>query len=248
MVTDNLRYEVCVDSATGARAAQDGGAHRVELCGALSVGGITPSAGAIKATRAAVGLALHVLIRPRAGDFCFDAADVETMRRDIELAGAWGAEGVVIGALTTHGAIDLDVCRQLMAAAGPMTVTFHRAFDVTAEPIAALEDLAGLGVDRVLTSGQAANAWEGRALLHDLVQAAAQRLVIMPGAGVDENNAGDLVRVTGARELHFSARRQVILSAAVGGGAVMGSDRQADRQRGETDADRVRNIIVASKT
>lgn len=246
MSTENLQYEVCVDSAAGARAAHSGGAHRVELCGALTVGGITPSAGLIQATRSATSLGLHVLIRPRPGDFVYDAADIQAMVRDIELCHEWGVDGVVIGALTANGSVATAACAELLAAADDMSVTFHRAFDVAADPMVALEDLVTLGVDRVLTSGQAANVWDGRQLLRQLVDAARGRVIIMPGAGVDENNAGALLRETGARELHFSARRQVQAVPAGGQGAVMGADAAADRQRGETDVTRVRNIITAA--
>jgi copper homeostasis protein len=232
MKPENLQYEVCVDSASGARVAQEGGAHRVELCGALSVGGITPSAGAIRATRELVEIDVHVLIRPRAGDFHFDAAEIDTMRRDIEMAGEWGAKGVVIGALTNDGRVAVETCRQLIEAAASMSVTFHRAFDVTEDAASALGALIALGCDRVLSSGQAASAWAGRELL--------------PGAGIDETNAGDLVRETGVRELHFSATSDVAIASIGGRGVAMGSDTSADRVRGVTDVERVRRIISAS--
>lgn len=246
MKTGNLRYEVCIDSATGARAAQQGGAHRVELCGALSVGGITPSAGMTRATRDAVTLGLHVLIRPRAGDFHFDATEFDAMRRDIDMCGTWGVDGVVIGALQADGRIDMEACGALVEAARPMGVTFHRAFDVTPDPMLALQDLITLGIDRVLSSGQAASAWEGRGLLRRLVEAAGEGLLVMPGAGVDESNAADLLRETGAHELHFSARRQIEGPPGGGRGVAMGSDATADRVRGVTDVARVRGIIKAS--
>ena len=247
MKTNNLRYEACIDSPEGARAAQEGGAHRVELCGALSVGGITPSAGAIRATREATDLGLHVLIRPRAGDFHFDAADLDTMRRDIDMTGAWGADGVVFGVLLADGRVAMDACGALIEAARPMSVTFHRAFDVTPDALSALQQLTELGIDRVLTSGQAASAWEGRALLRRLVATAGERIIVMPGAGISETNASDLLRETGARELHFSARREVAASDTGTSAVAMGSDRTADRVRGVTDMARVRQIIAASE-
>jgi copper homeostasis protein len=246
MEPENLQYEVCVDSASGARVAQEGGAHRVELCGALSVGGITPSAGAIRATRELVEIDVHVLIRPRAGDFHFDAAEIDTMRRDIEMAGEWGAKGVVIGALTNDGRVAVETCRQLIEAAASMSVTFHRAFDVTEDAASALGALIALGCDRVLSSGQAASAWAGRELLAELVRESAGRITILPGAGIDETNAGDLVRETGVRELHFSATSDVAIASIGGRGVAMGSDTSADRVRGVTDVERVRRIISAS--
>ena len=218
----------------------------MELCAALSVGGITPSAGAIRATRDAVAVGLHVLIRPRAGDFHFDVPDFDTMRRDIDMTGAWAADGVVIGALHADRRVDMDACGKLIEAARPMSVTFHRAFDVTPDPMSALEDLITLGVDRLLSSGQAASAWEGRDLLRRLVQAAGTRIIVMPGAGINENNAGSLVQETGAQELHFSARRQIIGPDPRGRAVAMGSDGAADRVRGVTDTERVRNVIKAA--
>lgn len=247
MVTATVICEVCVDGVTGAGAAQTGGAHRLELCQALSVGGITPSAGMIQQVKVSVDLPVHVLIRPRPGNFHFDAAEFAVMRRDIELAGEWGADGVVIGMLRQDGTVDVDGVGRLIEAARPMSVTFHRAFDVTPDAASALGALIALHVDRVLTSGQAASAWEGRQLLARLVEAAAQRLIVMPGAGIDEINAGDLVRETGVREIHFSARREVVVAPSGGEeGVRMGSDASADRVLGVTDVDRVRNTAASA--
>ena len=221
----------------------------MELCAALSVGGVTPSAGVIRATRDAVDLGVHVLIRTRAGDFHFDAADFDTMHRDIDMIGAWGADGVVIGALDTDGRIAMGSCGKLIEAARPMSVTFHRAFDATRDPMTALEDLVTLGVDRVLSSGQAASAWEGRDLLRRLVEAAGTRIIVMPGAGINESNAGDLVQETAAQELHFSARREFIAPEPRGRAVAMEwpwSDAVGDRVRGVTDVERVREIMAAS--
>lgn len=237
--------EVCVDGVTGAIAAQSGGAHRLELCQTLSVGGTTPSVGLMRSTKASVDLPVHVLIRPRAGDFHFDTAEFDVMRRDIEAAGESGAEGVVIGSLETDGGPDVERTARLVEDARPMSVTFHRAFDVVPDADAALEGLICLGIDRVLTSGQASSAWEGRGLLRHLVDAAGGRIVIMPGAGIDETHVGELIHETGVQEVHFSARREVVM--ATGDRAVtMGNDGSADRVRGVTDAERVRAIIAAA--
>ena len=147
-------FEICVDSIAGVRAAKEAGAHRVELCADLLEGGITPSLGMIRQARTIAGVGLNVMIRPRGGDFLFDDDELAIMRSDIETAKAEGADGVVIGLLTAAGEVDAARTRQLIALARPLSVTFHRAFDMTPDPFRALETLIELGVDRVLTSGQ----------------------------------------------------------------------------------------------
>lgn len=147
--------EVCVGSVASAIAARDGGAVRVELCSALEVGGVTPSMGLMREVRAIEGLKLHILIRPRGGDFLYDDAEVACMEQDIIAARECGADGVVIGALTADGDIDVSVCRRLVEAAGNMSITFHRAFDMCREPMQALDDIIALGCNRLLTSGRA---------------------------------------------------------------------------------------------
>jgi copper homeostasis protein len=147
-------YEICVDSAAGVRAAKDAGARRVELCADLLEGGITPSLGMIRQARKVSGIGLNVMIRPRGGDFLFNTDEFAAMRADIETVKAEGADGVVIGLLTAAGEIDGPRTREMIALARPLSVTFHRAFDVAAEPFRALETLIELGVDRVLTSGR----------------------------------------------------------------------------------------------
>ncbi|RKN04603.1 copper homeostasis protein CutC [Streptomyces radicis] len=200
------RFEVCVDSARGAVTARDAGAHRVELCSALFDGGVTPSAGLLETVvEAARGIAVNVLIRPRGGDFIYDRYEVDAMVRDIGTAVRLGAHGIVLGALTAEGAVDMAVCRRLLAAADGRPVTFHRAFDMAREPFEALERLVELGVERVLTSGQEISALEGAPLLARLVRAAGDRVIVMPGGGVTARNVSRVLRLTGAREIHFSA-------------------------------------------
>ena len=187
-------------------AAFAGGATGVEMCGPLSEGGVTPSLGAIEACVAERhGLHVNVLIRPRAGDFCFDPTEVAVMVRDIELARAAGAQGVVVGALTPGGDVDRSVNTRLLDAAGDLTRTFHRAFDMTPDPRATLETLLELGFDRVLTSGQAPRAADAIPLLRELQARAGERLRIVPAGGVDETNVARLVAETGVREIHSTA-------------------------------------------
>ncbi len=197
--------EICVDSVAGVRAARAAGAARVELCADLLEGGITPSRGMIRAARAVAGIGLHVIIRPRGGDFIADEDEMAVMEADIDTAKAESADGVVFGLLTAEGAIDGDRTRRLIARARPLAVTFHRAFDMAADPQAALETLIGLGVERVLSSGQAETVLEGLPLLAELTGQAGDRIIVMPGGGITERNIGRIVAALHPREVHFAA-------------------------------------------
>ncbi|WP_049620962.1 copper homeostasis protein CutC [Frateuria defendens] len=228
--------EVAADSLTSALAAQEGGAMRVELCGGLDNGGLTPSFGSIALAREHLRIPLHVLIRPRAGDFVYSPLEIEAMRRDIEQCVRLECDGIVVGALTPSGEVDLVTMRALIEAAGSLSVTFHRAIDVSRDPLCALEDVAALGCARVLTSGASATAIEGAGLIAELVYRAGERLVVMPGAGIDEHNLGPLRAATGAREFHASAR-----SPAQGAAPFLpGLDAAVPR----TDAARVRRMAA----
>ena len=187
-------------------AAQEGGAHRIELCTSLLEGGLTPSAGTIELARRHLSIDINVMIRPRGGDFLYSDLEVEVMQRDIAVARQLGANGVVFGLLSADGAIDTAATKALIASARPMSVTIHRAFDMVTNAHAALETLIALGVDRVLSSGLEASAEEGVTTLRDLVQQAAGRIIVMPGAGIHEHNIAAIARVTGAVELHMSGR------------------------------------------
>lgn len=198
--------EVCVGSAESLSAAYEGGAERVELCVDLEADGLTPPAELIRRAALLQGLRVHVLIRSRAGDFVYSEEEVALMEEQIRLARANGADGVVIGALTPDGDIDMAACRRWMAAAEGLSVTFHRAFDRCRCPQEALEQIISLGCDRLLTSGQQPSALEGAALLKALVEQATERIIIMPGAGVNPGNAAEILRMTGASEIHASAR------------------------------------------
>jgi len=199
--------EACVDSTEAAVLAVGAGANRVELCANLVEGGTTPSVGAIEKAVADVAAEVMVMIRPRAGDFAYSRRDLAIMERDIEAAQEAGAAGVVFGCLTTDGEIDRDTTRTLVQEARPLAVTFHRAFDVCRDPHEALASLIDLGVDRVLTSGHKPSATEGLDLIAALVDAADDRIVVMPGVGI---NAGNIMRVlaaTRAREFHVYTER-----------------------------------------
>ena len=200
-----MLYEICVDSVAGVRAAKAAGADRVEFCANLLEGGITPSCGMIRQARIVSGIGLNVIIRPRGGDFLYDADEFATMRGDIETAKAEGADGVVIGQLTAAGEVDLTRTRELIALARPLSVTFHRAFDMTPDPFLALETLIELGVSRVLTSGQEATVLEGLPLIAELIRRAGERIVVMPGGGITSRNIDRIVAVAKPREIHFAA-------------------------------------------
>lgn len=235
--------EICAGSVESAIAARDGGAQRIELCAALEIGGVTPSAGVITEARKVEGLVLNVIIRPRGGDFLYNGYEVACMEKDICTCKRLGADGVVIGALTAEGDIDTATCKRLIAAADGMSITFHRAFDMCRKPKEALEQLISLGCHRVLTSGQAATAEAGIPLLKELVQQAGERIIIMPGCGVNSGNAANILHATGAGEIHASARK------SVGSGMIfrhrgvsMGNPDSDEYARKETDADEVRAI------
>jgi len=197
----NILVEACVDSVEAALAAQAGGADRVELCANLLEGGCTPSAGTIQLARERLHIRMNVIIRPRGGDFCYSGAEFEAMKLDIELCKRLGTDGVVLGLLNPDGTVDVERTRALIELARPLSVTFHRAFDVTRDPFEALETLIGLGVDRILTSGQEYSPLEGLELIAELVRQAGDRVIIMPG-GVSERTANRIVAGSGAREVH----------------------------------------------
>jgi len=203
---ETILVEACVDSIESAAAAAQGGAGRIELCANLVEGGTTPSAGTI-ALAGELGLVVHVMIRPRGGDFCYTAREFDSMQRDVHEARRLGADGVVFGVLAPDGTIDADRSRILIEAARPLRVTVHRAFDVSRDPEEALDTLIGLGVDRVLTSGQQAVVTDGLPLVRSLVRWGAGRIGILPGGGITAANVAEVVRATGVREVHVHAAR-----------------------------------------
>lgn len=197
--------ESCCTDVEQIRRAQEAGARRIELCEKLAVGGVTPSAELLKAAISVAKVPVNVLVRPRGGDFVFSAAEADTMLRDIELCREAGAAAVVIGALDSRGEVDMPLMRRLCDAASGMSVTFHRAFDVCADPIAAFEDVLALGCDRLLTSGHESDAFKGRFFIAELVERAAGRIIVMPGCGVRRNNIARIAADTGAVEFHASS-------------------------------------------
>ncbi|MDY2706458.1 MAG: copper homeostasis protein CutC [Candidatus Cryptobacteroides sp.] len=197
--------ESCCTDVEQIRRAQEAGARRIELCEKLAVGGVTPSAELLKAAISVAKVPVNVLVRPRGGDFVFSAAEADSMLRDIELCREAGAAAVVIGALDSRGDVDMPLMRRLCDAASGMSVTFHRAFDVCADPLAAFEDVLALGCDRLLTSGHESDAFKGRFFIAELVERAAGRIIVMPGCGVRRSNIARIAADTGAVEFHASS-------------------------------------------
>jgi copper homeostasis protein len=199
--------ELCVETLANAEIAARGGADRIEFCGELADGGITPSLGLLEQVLGAVAVPVHCMIRPRGGDFCYSSGELRAMERDIQLAKAAGAAGVVLGVLTPGGTVDVPATHRLVEIARPMQVTFHRAFDVTRDLDAALEDIIAAGVDIVLTSGGAERITEGTDVVLRLVERAGSRIEIMGGSGVRVQNAAALCEATGVSAIHASLRR-----------------------------------------
>ncbi|MDR2497994.1 MAG: copper homeostasis protein CutC [Tannerellaceae bacterium] len=207
MINKARIIEICADSAYSCVEAEAGGARRVELCAGIPEGGTTPSYGEIRTARSLVSIGIHVIIRPRGGDFLYSSNEIRSMQYDIEMAKDLGADGYAMGCLMPDGNIDTGLLQQLVRAASPLPVTFHRAFDVCRDPFLGLEQIIDCGCARLLTSGQAPDAVQGIALIADLIRRAAGRIVIMPGCGVREHNIARIEAETGATEFHTSARR-----------------------------------------
>lgn len=201
--------EACVGSVESALAAERGGATRLELCGELIVGGVTPSPCLFQEIRKHSNIRTHILIRPRFGDFCYTDAEFEIMKAEVAAFGTLGAEGVVIGILKPDGTLDLNRLKVLKELAGDMSVTLHRAFDVCADPMAAMEQAIALGFDTILTSGQKNTCTEGASLIKELVKESQGRIVIQAGGGVNAEVIESLYPVTGGRAYHMSGKMTV---------------------------------------
>ncbi len=243
--------EIVVQSVADARAAEAGGAHRLELCVGLVDGGLTPPATLVEAVVAAVALPVVALIRPRAGDFVLDDGELDLMCADVRASRAAGVAGVVIGALTPVGDVDRQRMAKLIAAARPLEVTFHRAFDHARDPLAAFSTLGELGVDRVLTSGQCATATEGSALIAKLVATSAKgestHPRVMAGGSVRPGNVAKLVAATSVREVHSSAGGEHPSPALHMNSAVPLGPTRPDRRQC-VDVQVVRDLLAALPT
>ena len=222
----------------------------MELCAGIPEGGTTPSYGDILIAREALQQTkLHIIVRPRGGDFLYSSTEQRIMLKDIENARRLGADGVVFGCLTAEGDVDIPLMEQLMKASQGMSVTFHRAFDVCRNPRKAIEDIIELGCNRILTSGQQPTAERGIPLLKELQQQASDRIILLAGCGVNEANIAHIARETGIREFHFSARENIESSMLYHNSAVsMGGTVHIDEYTHTvTTAERVKRTIGALK-
>jgi copper homeostasis protein len=246
-MNDELSIEVCVDSPESAVAAEQGGAKRVELCACLDQGGLTPSAGMIATIRQKVSIRLHVMIRPRPGDFCYSADEVLAMRRDVLMAKQLGADGVVFGFLDAEGEVERNRTGQLVELAKPLSTTYHRAFDMSADLGRSLEHVVEAGADRILTSGGAQTALQGAATLRELVALAAGRATIMACGGIDVQNVREIIEKTGAREIHVGLRTAVESPMRHRNEKIsMGTTRDSEYQRFLVRRDNVEQLVLAA--
>jgi copper homeostasis protein len=210
---NHFALEICVESVDCAMAAERGAADRIELCSDLAADGITPSAGLMKATRKYVRLPIHVIIRPRAGNFCYSNREFEIMQDDIRAAKQFGMDGIVVGILNANNQVDVERTKKLVSLAHPLPVTFHRAFDVSRNLRESLEAVIDTGAKRILTSGGKRSAADNIAELARLIEAAGQSIAVMPGGGINATNVARIVRKTAAREIHTSLGGSVPVSA-----------------------------------
>jgi copper homeostasis protein len=205
---NDVTIEICVDSVETAIAASDAHASRVELCVSLVEGGITPPISLIEKICSTLTIPVHVMIRPRAGDFFYSSQEFSLMKADVKNALNAGASGVVFGILSDDGTIDRERCKELVSLASPMDITFHRAFDMTADPFIALEEIIAIGCQSLLTSGHRQTAEDGLELIRELVKRAGDRIEIIAGGGVNPGNV-ELLHEAGIRAFHFTARKKI---------------------------------------
>ena len=245
-----FKLEICTDNIQSAIDAQEAGANRIELCDNLIEGGTTPGHGAISTARARLGPGLHVIIRPRSGDFLYSNLEYEIMKRDIVFCRSCGVDGIVTGILKSDGSIDTERTRELAGLAWPMSVTFHRAFDMCRDPVKSLEDVIATGARRLLTSGQKDNAADGAALIRKLVELSGKRIIIMPGSGLNESNIEAVARQTGALEFHLTARKTIEsgMSFRKEGIKMGGKAGISEFQRKVVDIEVVKRIIIILKS
>lgn len=204
-----ILLEICCSSIDDAIEAERGGADRVELCSALFLGGLTPSLGTLLEAKARLSIPVIFMVRPRSGGFCYTEAEFATMLRDAEAAVSHGAQGVVFGILKPDGTIDVERTQAMRKVIGDRQAVFHRAFDVTPDPLRALDQLVDLGITRVLTSGQQPDVIQGHALIRKLIQHAGSRIEVLPGGGIPPHMIEQAIEWTGCSQVHLTAFRSV---------------------------------------
>jgi copper homeostasis protein len=238
--------EIAVGSVEDALAAQAGGADRVELNSAMSLGGLTPSLGTLVEVKQCLSLPVVAMVRPRRGGFCYGDADFRAMRRDINLFLEGGADGIAFGVLSPEGRIDGRRCRELVRQVGGREAVFHRAFDVTPDPFAALEELIDLGVKRVMTSGQEETAYNGTSLITELIRRAAGRVEVLPAGGINRFTLRDVVERTGCDQVHAGLRtRRPDRSTAARPQVSFGGVKSPEDHYDATDGDAVAALAAA---
>ncbi|MDW6005342.1 copper homeostasis protein CutC [Vibrio mangrovi] len=240
---NHIKVEVCVDNIESVKNAVNAGADRIELCSSLQLGGITPTAGLIRFAVRNAPIPVYAMIRPRSGDFLFSNDEVALVNDEIQFLHDMGVDGIVIGALMQDATINLQAVRQWVGSAKGMEVTFHRAFDWVEDPSSSLEQLIDLGCHRVLTSGLQATAVAGIACLHNLVQQAGNRIIVMPGCGVNPANARQIIESTGATEIHLSGKKSRPSQMKRVCAAVMGKDSAHDHAIDVADEPTIRAVI-----
>ncbi len=240
-----MLLEVCANSVESAIEAEKGGAQRVELCDNILEGGTTPSHAAISLARKHLSIDLYVIIRPRGGDFLYSPLELEIMKHDIMAAKNLGADGVVFGVLTKEGEIDKTSCRQLLELAYPMQTTFHRAFDMVANPFASLKDVTSLGFNNLLTSGLQPKAFDGILLIKQLINQANEKITIMPGSGINEDNIKEIAVNTEANAFHVSVRKKTASNMLFKNQAIHmgGIESISEYENSITDKNRVKTIV-----
>jgi len=239
-----------VDNIESASNAFTGGAIRIELCSSLALGGLTPSIGFLKTVKQLVSIPVFVMIRPRDGDFLYTDLELQIMRQDIESLKASGADGFVFGLLNSDGSVDKKRTKELVDICRPLPVTFHRAIDVSRDVLESLEDVISVGCERVLTSGGKPTACEGADVIRQMIEISNNRIIVMPGSGITEENLRDILERTGAKEFHGSARschksRMQFHQLSV---SVSSKTSSSDSELLVTDSDKVRTMMKIAST
>ncbi len=244
MTTTKTLLEICTADIDSVYAAARGGADRVELCCALSEGGLTPSIGMIEEALTVEGIKVNVLIRPHSGDFVYSESELKVMIHDIETCRKLGVNGVVFGALRPDGEIDVDICRSMAAAAKGLHMTFHRAFDMCRDPRKAVSDIQALGFDRILTSGQEMSAMAGSGLIREL-QLEFPDMIFIAAGGVIPSNVKEIVATSGVREIHASAKTSVESSMIFRRKSIsMGKNGMDEYIRQTSDTETIRHLVA----
>jgi copper homeostasis protein len=245
---NKITLEICAHTLTSAVTAQEGGADRIELCAAIEIGGITPSPSTLLEARRLLHIDICVLVRPRSGDFCYSDLEFEVLKKDILFCKEHGMNGVVVGVLKPNQELDIERMTELVKLARPMQIACHRAFDQTPDGLKAMEQLITMGYDRILTSGQKGSVEEGKLFLKQLIEKAQGRIAIMPGNGVTVENAADILTVTGAKDIHMTAKTLVIGKQAESEGISFNMKNALANNYYETDLGQVKKMVEILQT